>query len=93
MVYSFIQITGWNDKIVVLKKTTLKLYFKTFIEKINSGNLIIQCSRLQPQSPPRYGSGTGSMPFPQAPAGARRILGDQAGFGVVGGHVGDVLDL
>ena len=35
----------------------------------------IQCSRLQPQSPPRYGSGTGSMPFPQVPAGARRILG------------------
>ena len=35
----------------------------------------IQCSLLQPQSPPRYGSGTGSMPFPQAPAGARRILG------------------
>ena len=25
--------TGWNDKIVVLKKTTLQLYFKTFIEK------------------------------------------------------------
>ena len=33
--------TGWNDKIVVHKKTTLQLYFKTFIEKINSGNLII----------------------------------------------------
>ena len=33
--------TGWNDKIVVLKKTTLQLYFKTFIEKINSGNLIM----------------------------------------------------
>ena len=31
------------------------------------------CSRAQ--SPPRYGSGTGSMPFQQAPAGARRILG------------------
>ena len=30
--------TGWNDKIVVLKKTTLQLYFKTFIEKINSAN-------------------------------------------------------
>ena len=25
--------TGWNDKIVVLKKTTPQLYFKTFIEK------------------------------------------------------------
>ena len=25
--------TGWNDKIVVLKKTTLQLYLKTFIEK------------------------------------------------------------
>ena len=35
--------TGWNDKIVVLKKTTLQLYFKTFIQKINSANLI--CSR------------------------------------------------
>ena len=33
--------TGWNDRIVVLKKTTLQLYFKTFIEKINSGNLIM----------------------------------------------------
>ena len=32
--------TGWNDKIVVRKKT-LQLYFKTFIEKINSGNLIM----------------------------------------------------
>ena len=35
----------------------------------------IQCRRLQPQSPPRYGSGTGSMLFPQAPAGAWRTLG------------------
>ena len=33
--------TGWNDEIVVLNKTTLQLYFKTFIEKINSGNLIM----------------------------------------------------
>ena len=33
--------TGWNDKIVVIKKTTLQLYFKTFIEKINSVNLIM----------------------------------------------------
>ena len=33
--------TGWNDKIVVLKKTTLQLDFKTFIEKINSANLIM----------------------------------------------------
>ena len=33
--------TEWNDKIVVLKNTTLQLYFKTFIEKINSGNLIM----------------------------------------------------
>ena len=33
--------TGWNDKIVVLKETTRQLYFKTFIEKINSGNLIM----------------------------------------------------
>ena len=35
----------------------------------------IQCICLQPQSPPRYGSENGSMPFLQAPAGARRILG------------------
>ena len=34
-------ITEWNDKIVALKKTTQLLYFKTFIEKINSGNLIM----------------------------------------------------
>ena len=53
----------------------------------------IQCSRLQPQSPPRYGSGTGNMSFPQASAGARRILGDQAGFGIGGGHFGDVFDV
>ena len=33
--------TGWNDKIVVLKKTTPQLYFKTFIEKISSGDLIM----------------------------------------------------
>ena len=32
---------GWNNKIVVLKKTTQQLYFKTFIEKINSGKLIM----------------------------------------------------
>ena len=29
---------GWNDEIVFLNKTTLRLYFKAFIEKINSGN-------------------------------------------------------
>ena len=33
--------TGWNDKIIVLKKTTLQLYFKTFIEKITSAILIM----------------------------------------------------
>ena len=33
--------TGWNDKIVVLKKTTQQFYFKTFIEKISSANLIM----------------------------------------------------
>ena len=33
--------TSWNAKIVDLKKTTLQVYFKTFIEKINSGNLIM----------------------------------------------------
>ena len=50
---------GWNDKIVVLKKTTLQLYFKTFIEKNQFRQLdyvveltSIQCSRLQPQSLP-----------------------------------------
>ena len=37
----FVAYTGWNYKIVVLKKTTLQLYFKTFIEKINSANLIM----------------------------------------------------
>ena len=36
-----ISSTGWNDKIVALNKTTLQLYFKTFIEKYNSGNLIV----------------------------------------------------
>ena len=40
VIYIYIYI-GWNDKIVILKKTTLQLYFKTFIEKINSGNLIM----------------------------------------------------
>ena len=25
--------TGWSDKIAVLKKITLQIYFKTFIEK------------------------------------------------------------
>ena len=29
------------------------------------------------------------MPFPPAPADG----GDQVGFGVVGGHVGDILDV
>ena len=38
--YIIIITTGWNDKIVVLKKT-LQLHFKTFIEKINSANLIM----------------------------------------------------
>ena len=33
--------TGWNAEIIVQKKTTLQLYFKTFIEKINSANLIM----------------------------------------------------
>ena len=33
------------------------------------------------------------MPFLQAPAGARRILGNQADFGVVRDHVGDVLNV
>ena len=37
----YFEYTGWNDKIVILKKTTLQLYFKNFIEKINSDNLIM----------------------------------------------------
>ena len=42
IVFAYFPInTGWNDKIVVLKKATLQLYFKTFIEKINSGNLVM----------------------------------------------------
>ena len=36
------EYTGWNDTIVVLKKTTLQLYFKTFIEKIYSDNLSME---------------------------------------------------
>ena len=40
-IYTLKKTTGWNDKIVILKKITLQLYFKTFIEKINSGNLIM----------------------------------------------------
>ena len=43
----------------------------TYVVELTS----IQCSHLQLQSPPRYGSGTGSIPFSQAPGGARRILG------------------
>ena len=39
--HSEVVTTGWNDKIVVLKKTTLQVYFKTVIEKILSGNLIM----------------------------------------------------
>ena len=38
---SFYTSAGWNDKIIVQKKTTLQLYFKTLIEKINSGYLIM----------------------------------------------------
>ena len=33
--------TELNDKIAVLQKTTLQFYFKTFIQKFNSGNLIM----------------------------------------------------
>ena len=36
-----IKYTGRNAKIFVRKKTTLQLYFKTFIEKINLANLIM----------------------------------------------------
>ena len=44
MIYIYIYIyiyTGWKDKMVVLKKTSLQLYFKTFIEKNIIGNLIM----------------------------------------------------
>ena len=37
----YIYLQGGTIEIVELKKTTLQLYFKTFIEKINSGNLIM----------------------------------------------------
>ncbi len=56
----------------------------------------IQCSRLQPQSPPLYESGTGSTFFYKHRWELGEYSadgGDQAGFGVVGGHVGDVLDV
>ena len=39
--FIYMYIYRVDDKIVDLKKTTLQLYFKTFIEKINSGNLIM----------------------------------------------------
>ena len=41
-IYIYICIyTGPNNKIVVLKKTTLQLYFKTSTEKFNSGKFIM----------------------------------------------------
>ena len=86
--------TRWNDKIVFLKKTKLQLYFKTFIKIINSGNLIIyytsiQCSCLQLQSPPRYGLELRACLFYKL-SEYSADGSDQAGFGVVGGHVDDV---
>ena len=39
-IYIYIYI-GCNAKFDVLKKTTLQLYFKNFIGKTNSGNLIM----------------------------------------------------
>ena len=56
----------------------------------------MQCSHLQPQSPPWYGSGAGSMPFPQVLVELGEYSadgGDQSGFGVVGSHFGDVLNV
>ena len=42
VIYIYIYIyKGWNDKIVVLKKTTLQLYSKSFIENINSDYLVM----------------------------------------------------
>ena len=34
------QSTGWNDKIVVLKKITLRLYLKFFIDLYTTGQLV-----------------------------------------------------
>ena len=94
--------TGWNDKIVVLKKTTLQLYFKTFIEKINSGNLIMKKSwhlfnvvafSLNHHLDTDLELGAclfhkHRREFSEYSADG----GDQAIFGVMGGHVG-VLDV
>ena len=70
--YPKFRCTGWNNKIQLLKLLLKKSIQVTWLcSKLTS----IQCSRLQPQSPPRYRSRTASMPFPQAPAEAQRILG------------------
>ena len=37
----YVYIQGGDDKIFILKKTTLQIYFKTFSEKIYSDNLIM----------------------------------------------------
>ena len=92
--------TGWNDEIVVLKKTTLQLYSKTFIEKINSGNLIMLSSwhlfnvaafsfnhRLN--TDPELGACL-FLKRRREPGEHSADGGDQASFGVVGGRVGDV---
>ena len=74
-------ITGWSDKIVVLK-----LYFKTFIEKINSGN------NHHLDTDPELGA----CFFHKRRRELCEYLADgsdQAGFGVGVGHVGDVLDV
>ena len=84
-----LRTTGWKDKIVVQKKTPLQLYSKTFIEKITVAAFSFN-HRLDID--PKLGA----CLFHKR----RRGLGeysvdgsDQAGFGVVGGHVGDVLDI
>ena len=98
-----LQYTGWNYKIVVQKKTTLQIYFKTFIEKINSANLLMYESWHQfnvaafslnhrLDTDPELGA----LFFHKRrwELGEYSVDGgDQASFGVVGGHVGDDLDI
>ena len=99
----FIKSTGWNAKIVVLKKTTLQLYFKTFIKKINSSNLIMQESwhlfnvaafNLNHRLDTDPELGAYFFHKHRQELGEYSADGsDQAGFGVMEGHVGDVLDI
>ena len=65
--------TGWNDKIVVLKKTTLQLYFKTFIKKADTDLELGACLLHKRRRELCEYSVDG---------------GDQAGFGVAGVMLG-----